>query len=87
VSGVVSWVVLATAVLTFATALFGFLATRKRLSVMQVQVDGNLTRVMDKLGISQDRSALLSKTLREAGVAVPEAGHDVPPLPGAPPGS
>lgn len=66
-----NWGVLAVAVLTFLTALLGYLSTRRKISAVHVLVDGNLSKVMAKLGIEQDRSAQLEGTLQDAGVDVP----------------
>lgn len=72
-----NWGVLAVAVLTFATSVLGYLSTRKKIADVHVLVNSNLTKVMDRLGISQDRSAQLTKTLEQAGVDVP--GTQEPP--------
>jgi hypothetical protein len=58
-------------VLTFFTALLGYLSTRKKVNALSVQLDGNLSRLMDKLGVERDRSGQLADTLKDAGVAVP----------------
>lgn len=67
-----NWGVLAVAVLTFLTAVFGYLSTRRKINEVHVLVDGNLSKVMAKLGIERDRSAQLTGTLQDAGVDVPD---------------
>jgi hypothetical protein len=75
----VKWFVLAGVVLTFLTAVLGFVqAARngKKLAEIHVLVNGNLEKVMARLGIEQDRTAQLKDTLKDAGVDVPaRPGH------------
>jgi hypothetical protein len=68
----VNWGVLAVAVLTFLTALLGWLSTRKKIDDIHVLVDGNMSKVLKALGASQDRSAQLTETLTAADVEVPK---------------
>jgi hypothetical protein len=67
-----SWGVLAVAVLTFLTSVVGYLSTRRKIAAVHVLVNSNLTKVMDRLGIEQDRTAQLRDSLKDAGVDVPE---------------
>jgi hypothetical protein len=67
-----NWGVLFVAVLTFLTALLGWLSTRKRLDDVQVKVDGNLSKVTELWQAEQARSAQLATTLRAADVEVPD---------------
>ena len=73
-----SWGVLAVAVLTFLTALLGYLSTRKTrktLGAVEIKVDGNLSKVTELWLTEQARSGQLRDSLKDAGV-------DVPPKPG-----
>jgi hypothetical protein len=63
---------LATALLTFLTSVGGFLYLFRKVQAVHVLVNSNLTKVMDKLGIEQERSGQLTNTLTEAGVPVPD---------------
>jgi DNA anti-recombination protein RmuC len=79
----VNWIILATAVLGFLSAALAALQGRQnkaKIAEVHVLVNSQFRAVLDRV-------AQLTGTLEQAGVAVPEAGHDVPPLPGAPPGS
>jgi hypothetical protein len=68
----VNWGVLAVAVLTFLTAVVGYLGTRRQLNSVQVKVDGNLSKVTDLWQAEQARSAQLAKALERADVEVPK---------------
>jgi cobalamin biosynthesis protein CobD/CbiB len=68
----VNWGVLIVAVLTFLTAVLTWLSTRKKIDAIHVLVDGNMSKVLAALGVSQDRSAQLAKTLERADVEVPD---------------
>jgi hypothetical protein len=79
----VNWLVLAGIVVTFCTSLAGAAAAwgnRRKIAEVHVLVNSQLHAVLDRV-------AQLTGALEQAGAPVPEAGHDVPPLPGAPPGS
>jgi hypothetical protein len=68
------WVVLAGLVVTFCTALLGFVQSRQnaaRIQQVHILVNSNLTKVMDRLGIEQTRTAQLKDSLSRAGVDVP----------------
>jgi hypothetical protein len=67
-----NWGVLAVAVLTFLTAVVGYLGTRRQLNSVQVKVDGNLSKVTDLWQAEQARSAQLAKALERADVEVPK---------------
>jgi hypothetical protein len=67
----VSWLVFAGIVLTFLTSVTGLISTRRKVGALQVQLDGNLSKLMDTLGIERDRSGQLGDALKDAGVAVP----------------
>jgi hypothetical protein len=75
----VKWLVLAGVVLTFLTAVLGFVQAARngrKLTDIRVLVDGNLAKVMAKLGIEVTRSEQLTSTLEDAGVDVPDRpGH------------
>lgn len=71
------WITLATAVLGFLTSAAGFAVLFVRVQAVHVLVNSNLTKVMARLGIEQDRSAQLTDSLKDAGVDVPD-----PPSPG-----
>jgi hypothetical protein len=68
----VNWGVLIVAVLTFLTAVLTWLSTRKKIDAIHVLVDGNMSKVLKALGVSQDRSAQLTETLTAADVKVPD---------------
>jgi len=63
--------ILAGTVLTFLTALIGFVVAFRKIEKVHVLVNSNLTKVMEKLGIEVERSDQLKKTLEQAGVEVP----------------
>jgi hypothetical protein len=67
----VSWVVLAGIVLTFGGNVLGWLATRRKIREVHVLVNSNMTEVLRRLGVSQERSGQLEKTLMQADVDVP----------------
>jgi hypothetical protein len=73
IQGADQWIVLAGAVLTFGTALAGFIQSRRntaKISEVHVLVNSQLQSVMDRV-------AQLTSVLEHAGV-------DVPPEPGMP---
>jgi hypothetical protein len=67
----VSWLPFAASVFTFLTAVIGFAVLFVKVQAVHVLVNSNLTKVMARLGIEQDRSAQLKDTLKDAGVEVP----------------
>jgi hypothetical protein len=44
----------------------------RKVQQVHVLVDGNMTKVLAKLGISEDRAVQLTETLTDAGVDVPD---------------
>lgn len=58
-------------VLTFLSALVGFIIVFRKQNAIHVLVDGNLSKVMIKLGISQARNTQLTETITDAGMDVP----------------
>jgi hypothetical protein len=69
---------LATAILTLLTAGLGFAYLFKKVKDVHTQVqdvhvlvNSNLSAVMKRLGIEQDRSTQLTDALKDADVAVP----------------
>jgi uncharacterized membrane protein len=77
---VTGWLALAGIVLTFLTALLGFIVSlrnarklegnARRLEDVHVLVDGNLSAVMLRLGIETARSDQLATDLADAGLPV-----------------
>jgi hypothetical protein len=70
-SGNVGYIVLAGIIITFLTAVIGLWQTSRKLTRLEVSVDGNLTRILNKLGDEQMRTAQLRGTLSGAGVDIP----------------
>lgn len=60
-----NWGVLAVAVLTFLTAVFGYLSTRRKIREVHVLVNSQLHTVLDRV-------TQLTETLQDADVDVPE---------------
>ena len=68
------WLALAGIVLTFLTALLGFVVSirnARKIEAVHVLVNSNLTRVMDKLGIETEHAATMAGQLKDAGLPVP----------------
>jgi hypothetical protein len=63
----VSWVTLAVSVATLAAAVVALWKVQK----VHVLVNSNMTEVLRRLGVSQERSGQLEKTLIQADVDVP----------------
>lgn len=59
-----NWGVLAVAVLTFLTAVIGYLSTRKKIAEVHVLVNSQLHEVLDRVTV-------LTSALDKAGVEVP----------------
>jgi hypothetical protein len=70
------WVTLVVAILSFLTAVGGFSLLFVKVKEVHVLVNSNLTAVMKRLGIEQDRSTQLTTTLKDAGVEVPAKPDD-----------
>jgi uncharacterized membrane protein len=69
------WVILAGVILTFLTAVFGAWQAwlnRRRIEEVHVLVNSNMTKVLDRLGVSQGRSAQLEGSMKDAGMEVPD---------------
>lgn len=60
-------------ILTFLTALSGFLLTFRRVKAIHVLVNSNLDKVMIHLSIEQDRTKQLTNSMKEAGIEVPDS--------------
>jgi hypothetical protein len=65
------WITFGTSLLGFLTAVVGFLILFKKVQQVHVLVNSNLTKVMARLGIEQERSTQLHDTLASAGVEIP----------------
>ena len=68
------YIALAGIIVTFLTALAAFLQGLQnfgKIKEVHVLVDGNMTRVMDKLGIETAHSDQMAGQLTDAGMIVP----------------
>lgn len=59
-----NWIALATSLVTMVTAIVGFIRLRAGQKAIDVKVDGNLTSIMDKLGVERDTSEGLRTELK-----------------------
>jgi hypothetical protein len=71
----VRWIDLAGIILTFLTAVIGFVVALRRIQAVHVLVNAQLKAVMDRLGIEVARTAQLKDSMKDQGA-------DVPPRPG-----
>ena len=70
------WLNFLAIVITFVTAVIGLAILFVRVQAVHVLVNSNLTAVMKRLGIEQDRSTQLTDALKEGGVEVPPKPDD-----------
>ena len=66
-----TYIALITSLIGLATVVGGLVLVLRRVKEVHVLVNSNLTKVMERLGIEQERTTGLATALKDAGVPVP----------------